>query len=214
MGYIHQHIFSARLDMEVDGPGNTVVEANSIAPPPGPDNPHGNAFYVEETVLASELAARRNANFDTMRFWKVINPKAKNWLGNPTGYRLESKSPVRPFLHPDGPSGRRSGFIRHQLWVTPFAPGERYPAGEFVSQSTGDDGLPAWTDKDRPVENADIVLWHSFGLHHPVRMEDHPVQPCIACGFTLVPDGFFDQNPVIDLPPATNKASCCASKAA
>ena len=212
-GYIHQHIFNARLDMEVDGPRNTVVESNTLAPPPGPDNPHGNAFFVEDTVLASELAARRNVNFDTMRYWKVINSELRNAVGNPTGYRLESRSPVRPFLHPDGPSGRRSAFIEHQLWVTPYRSDERYPAGEFVSQSTGDDGLPAWTVQDRPVQDAEIVLWHNFGLHHPVRPEDHPVQPCIACGFTLVPDGFFDRNPIIDLPPAMNQSSCCASMA-
>ena len=210
MGYVHQHIFSARLDMEVDGPGNTVVEGNTIAVPPGPENPYGNAFYVEETALASELAARRDGNFNTMRYWKVINPGARNWLDRPTGYRLDAKSPVRPFLRPDSPSGRRSAFIHHQLWVTPFDESERYPAGEFVSQSSGDDGLLAWTAKDRAIENADITLWHSFGLHHPVRPEDHPVQPCITCGFALMPDGFFDQNPVIDLPPMINVASCCA----
>ena len=61
VGHIHQHVFSARLDMEVDGPDNTVVECDTVAPPPGPDNPYGNAFYVAETVLRTELAARRDA---------------------------------------------------------------------------------------------------------------------------------------------------------
>ncbi len=212
VGHIHQHIFSARLDMEVDGPNNTVVECDTIAPPPGPDNPYGNAFFVEETVLETELRAQRDFDYDKMRYWKVINPETKNWLGRPTGYKLEAKSPVRPFTHPDSPSGRRSGFIQHQVWVTPFSADERYPAGEFVNQSTGKDGLPAWTARDRPIENTDIVLWHSFGLHHLPRPEDHPVQPCVVCGFTLAPVGFFDQNPVIDLPPQVNKASCCAHK--
>jgi len=74
----------------------------------------------------------------------------------------------------------------------------------------GGDGLPAWTARDRTVENTDIVLWHSFGLHHLPRPEDHPVQPCVVCGFKLLPYGFFDQNPVIDLPRTTNaKSSCC-----
>jgi len=114
--------------------------------------------------------------------------------------------------------GRRGAFIRHQLWVTPFDAEERYPAGAFVNQSRGEDGLPTWTARDRSVENTDIVLWHSFGLHHLQRPEDHPVQPCVVCGFRLMPVGFFDQNPVIDLPRETNAASraaagpasCCA----
>ncbi len=214
VGHIHQHIFSARLDMEVDGPDNSIVECDTVAPPPGPDNPYGNAFYVEENVLASEQKAVRDSDFDRMRSWKVINPGVTNWLGQPTAYRLEAKSPVRPFTHPDSPSGRRSRFIQHQLWITRFAPDERYPAGEFVNQSTGDDGLPAWIAKDRPLVNTDIVLWHSFGVHHVPRPEDHPVQPCVVCGFTLAPAGFFDQNPVIDLPPQSNKASCCTHSAA
>ncbi len=210
VGHIHQHLFSARLDVEIDGPTNTVVECDTIAPPPGPENPYGNAFLLEETVLPTEARAQRNVDFDRMRYWKVINRQAKNWLGRPTGYKLEARSPVKPFTHPNSPSGRRSRFIQHQLWVTPFDPAERFPAGEFVNQSTGDDGIATWTRKDRPIEDTDIVLWHTFGLHHPPRPEDHPVQPCVVCGFTLAPIGFFDQNPVIDLPSQTNEASCCA----
>lgn len=210
LGHIHQHVFCARLDMEVDGPDNTVVECDTIAPPPGPENPHGNAFYVEERPLTHEAGAQRNVDFSRMRFWKVINPNRRNWVGTHPGYKLEAGSAVQPFTHPDSPSGRRGRFIQHQLWVTKFHPEERFPAGEFVNQSTGDDGLPAWTAQDRGVANTDIVLWHSFGLHHLPRPEDHPVQPCVVCGFKLMPVGFFDQNPVIDLPRTTNRASCCA----
>jgi primary-amine oxidase len=37
------------------------------------------------------------------------------------------------------------------------------------------------------------------------------VQPCISTGFKLVPHGFFDGNPCIDLPAEVNEASCCAN---
>ena len=106
-----------------------------------------------------------------MRYWKVINPGTRNWVGKPTGFKLESGSPVRAFIAPDSPSGRRARFVQHQLWVTPFDADERYPAGEFVNQSTGDDGIATWTAKDRAIENTDIVLWHTFGLHHLPRPE-------------------------------------------
>jgi primary-amine oxidase len=212
VGHIHQHVFSARLDMEVDGPNNTVTECDTIAMPAGPDNPYGNAYYVQETPLKTELQAQRDFDFAKMRYWRIINPNTKNWVGTPTGYRLEARSPVQPFTHPDSPSGIRGLFQQHQLWVTPYAASERYPAGEFVNQSTGDDGLPAWTAKDRSIENTDVVLWHSFGIHHLPRPEDHPVQNCVTCGFTLMPSGFFDQNPVIDLPREKNAASCCHGK--
>jgi primary-amine oxidase len=204
--------------MEVDGPDNTVVECDTIAPPIGPENPYGNAFYVRERPLVTELAARRNVDFARMRYWKIVNAGRRNWVGTPTGYKLEAGSAVTAFTHPESPSGRRGRFIQHQIWVTKFDPEQRFPAGEFVNQSRGDDGIEAWTAADRAIENTDIVVWHSFGLHHLPRPEDHPVQPCVVCGFKLVPLGFFDQNPVIDLPPTINSASrdadsaksCCA----
>ena len=210
VGHIHQHVFCARLDMEVDGPDNTVIECDTQAPPMGPDNPYGNAFFVEERALATERAACRNVDFARQRYWKVVNPNVLNWVGEPVGYKLEAGSAVQPYTHPDSPSGKRGRFIQHQLWVTAFDAEERYPTGEFVNQSTGDDGIDVWTARDRNVENVDIVLWHSFGLHHLPRPEDHPVQSCVVCGFKLMPHGFFDQNPVIDLPRARNEASCCA----
>lgn len=213
VGHIHQHIFSARLDMEVDGPNNTVTECDTIAIPMGPENPYGNAYYVEERPLNTELQARRDWDFSKMRYWRITNPNTTNWVGKPTAYKLEARSPVQPFTHPDSPSGKRGRFLQHQLWVTRFDASERYPAGEFVNQSTGDDGVEVWTAKDRPIENTDVVIWHSFGVHHLPRPEDHPVQSCVMCGFTLAPSGFFDQNPVIDLPRTKNTASCCAHAA-
>lgn len=210
VGYIHQHIFCARLDMEVDGPTNTVLEVDTEALPAGPENPYGNAFFQAERPLKREREARRDVDFARMRYWKIVNPGKMNWVGKPTGYRLEVHSPVHPFTHPDSPSGRRGRFIKHQLWVTAYNPQERFPAGEFVNQSDGSDGLERWMSADRPIENTDIVLWHSFGLHHLPRPEDHPVQPCMSCGFTLMPTGFFDQNPAIDLPPNVETESCSA----
>ncbi|MFO1038964.1 MAG: primary-amine oxidase [Geminicoccaceae bacterium] len=216
VGHIHQHIFCARLDVEIDGPKNSVVECDTLVDPVGsPDNPYGNAFYVEQRLLKTEQEAQRDVNFDTMRYWKIVNPGQLNWVGTPVGYKLEAGSAVKPFTHPNSPSGKRGRFIQHQVWVTPYDRSERFPSGEFVNQSDGSDGIETWMRADRPIVDTDIVVWHSFGLHHLPRPEDHPVQPCVVCGFKLLPLGFFDQNPVIDLPPERNAASkrhgdsCC-----
>ena len=53
-GPIHQHFFNVRMDMMVDGPDNSVYEVNTVADPPGPANPHHNAFHTEATLLRSE----------------------------------------------------------------------------------------------------------------------------------------------------------------
>ncbi|HSO76584.1 MAG TPA: tyramine oxidase, partial [Blastocatellia bacterium] len=47
----HQHIFNFRLDMDVDGSPNNVVELNTRATPAGPANPHNNSFTMTETTL-------------------------------------------------------------------------------------------------------------------------------------------------------------------
>jgi primary-amine oxidase len=214
-GQIHQHAFCARIDLTIDGDLNSVVECNTYTEE-DENNPYGNAFCMQETLLDTEQAGCRRANPATQRYWKVINPNKLNQVGRPVGYKLEPAHALTQFVKPDSPSGARAGFMRNHLWVTAYDPDERYPAGEFVNHSTGAGGLTDMIAADRPVANADIVLWHVFGLHHVPRPEDFPVQPVSTCGFKLMPAGFFDENPAIDLPPEVNHASkraahaCCA----
>lgn len=114
---------------------------------------------------------------------------------------------------PDCAVTARGEFATKHLWVTAHDDAERWPAGEFTVQSAGGDGLPAWVAADRPLVDADIVLWHCFGVVHVPRPEDFPVMPCEMTGFALKPDGFFTGNPAVDLPPESNAASkqCCSS---
>lgn len=205
---IHQHIFCARLDMAVDGGGNSLVEVNSYAEPMGPANKFGNGFYAEETTLKTE--GGRKADASTHRTWRIVNPNKKNAVGKPVGYRLHATDCVTPFLNENGPSGIRSNFIRNHVWVTPFNEDERYPAGEYVCNSDGSDGLAEIVKQNRPVDNTDIVVWHNFGLHHVVRPEDFPVQPCMSAGFKLMPSGFFNLNPSNDVAETMNHASVLA----
>jgi primary-amine oxidase len=217
-GHIHQHAFCARLEMAVDGSGNSVVECNTIAEEDEAKNPYGNAFYQTETVLTRELEACRRANPETQRYWKVINPNKTNHTGKPVGYKIYPENVLTSYLKPSSPSGIRSAFTQNHLWVTKYDPEERYPAGEYMNHSSGAGGVSDFVKQDRSLENTDLVLWHVFGVHHQPRTEDFPVQPCITAGFKLMPSGFFDQNPGIDVAPGVNKASklaggpsCCGS---
>ena len=85
--------------------------------------------------------------------------------------------------------------------MTPFDPEERFPAGEYPNQNPGGDGLPRWTKADRELSDRDLVVWYTFGQTHIPRLEDWPVMPVVSVGFMLRPDGFFDRNPALDLPP-------------
>jgi primary-amine oxidase len=205
--HVHQHVFSFRFDMTVDGERNSVSEVNFSALPMGPDNRHGNAIGIDEIKFASEREAQRVIDLAASRYWRVTNPNVKNALGEPVGYKLVPGVNALPFLHPDSPVGKRASFMFKHFWATRFAPHELYPAGQFPNQHQGGDGLPAWTAADRPLDNENIVVWYTLNYHHLPRPEDWPVQPCVYAGFHWMPSGFFDANPSLDVPSPT--AKCC-----
>jgi primary-amine oxidase len=205
---LHQHIFAARLVTTVDGNNNSVYEVDTLGIPTGPENPHGNAFVAQETLLATEKEAKRKANSSSARFWRVINPSKKNRLGRPVGYRLVPGENSAPMVQPDAAVMRRAGFIANHLWVTPYSAQERYAAGEYPNQHPTGDGLPLWTRANRNVENAELTLWYVFAHNHVPRTEDWPVMPAAMIGFQFRPDGFFERSPAMDVPPPPAKTCC------
>ena len=207
--HVHQHVFSFRFDMAVDGERNSITEVNFAAAPTGRDNPHGNAVQITETKLTRESEAQRTIDLGTSRYWRVINAEVPNALGQPVGYRLVPGANALPFLAPDSPVGKRAGFMFKHVWATPYSPSERYPAGQYPNQHRGGDGLPQWTTANRSIDNERLVVWYTLNYHHLPRPEDWPVQPCVYANFHWMPSGFFDFNPALDVPSATPAAACC-----
>ncbi len=199
---IHQHFIVARLDMEVDGPENTVVMSETAQLPIGPDDPHGLGLTQRSVPLRTEAEGKQDFCWETQRGWKITNPGRLNAVGSPVAYKLVPGAAVPPMLDRSSPVFRRAQVLGHTLWVTPYHPEERWPCGEFVNQSATDEGLPVWTGADRSIENTDVVLWYVFGIHHVPRVEDWPVMPADTVSFWLKPTGFFDHNPALDVAPA------------
>jgi len=200
---IHQHLFCARFDMEVDGPANTAYRVDVEADPPGPDNPFDNAFRAVSTRLETEQQAIDVVDAAKARTWRVVNEGATNRFGQPTGYKLLPADTATLFPIHARVAGR-AGFATQNMWVTPSSDSERFPAGDHVTQSEPENqGLPTWTAADRPIADTDIVVWHVFGLTHAARPEDFPVMPTEYARCTWVPFGFFDRNPALDIPPGT-----------
>jgi len=197
---IHQHLFCARLDPAVDGPVNEVHEVSFAGEAPGPDNPLGNAIRRRVDRLDSEAAAKRDVDAASSRHWRLVNPERTNALGQPVAYKLVPGPTPTLLAHSDSSIGRRAGFARHNLWVTPYRPDEKRPAGDYPNQHIGGAGLPEWSSADRSLVGSEIVVWHTFGVTHSPRPEDWPVMPVEYCGFHLVASGFFDRNPALDVP--------------
>jgi primary-amine oxidase len=197
----HQHLFNVRLDLDIDGPDNSVYETNVGSTEAGAHNPNHNGITATSTLLATEHAAQRDIDPAASRSWRIVNESSRNALGQPVSYKLLPGSTPTLYARPESMVHQRATFATHNLWVTPLADDERRAAGEYPSQSGGGDGLPAWTAADRPVADTDVVLWYTFGVTHLVRPEDWPVMPVERTGFSLVPFGFFDRNPALDVPP-------------
>lgn len=199
----HQHLFSARLDMTVDGVANTVDEVQLQRVPIGPENPYGNAFTRSRHRITDERDAARMADPLTGRHWVVGSTERVNRLGNPTTYALYPQGLPVLAADPAASIASRAAFATRHLWVTRYDPAERYAAGDLPNQHPGGAGLPAYSAAGRDLDGTDVVLWHTFGVTHFPRPEDWPIMPVDRCGFTLKPIGFFDRNPTLDVPSST-----------
>jgi len=194
----HQHFFVFRLDMDVDGGDNNgVMEMNSKAVPAGPSNPYGNAFVVEHTHFMNEREAQRSVNMESSRCWHIMNNNVHNALGQHTGYMLMPGGQAAPFAPPGTVLRNKAGFLDHQFWVTRYNEEEEYPAGRYPASNKVYDGIKQWTSKNRAIGNNDIVCWYVAGITHIVRPEEWPVMPCHHLGFSLMPFGFFSENPTL-----------------
>ena len=164
-------------------------------------------FQSVSTHLKTEHEAKRDISPATSRVWKVVNPQKKNGMGLPVAYKLLPGNTPKMLARDDSPPAKRASFGKHNLWGTPFNDGEYAAGGANSVMHSGEGGLEDITSGDRDISNCDLVTWYTFGVTHVPRPEDWPVMPVEYCGFHLIPVGFFDENPTINLPP-----SCSSDK--
>ena len=181
----HQHILCARLDLDIDGEQNSVLEVESFAHPQGDKNPYGGAYETRETLLSKEKDSQRVIDPFSGRYWKIVNQQVKNHMDHPVGYKLIPGHTTFPLALPESTIGKKAGFMYKHLWVTKNSDSEKYPAGDYPFQHPGGAGLPEWTKANRNIENEDVVLWYVFATNHIPRTEDWPVMPVEKTGFHL-----------------------------
>ncbi|MBD2512905.1 primary-amine oxidase [Nostoc muscorum FACHB-395] len=199
-GVNHQHFFNYRLDFDVDGQANSVMEMNVKALPMDEKNPLGNAIAITETPLTKETAAVRDLDMKSSREWMIVSADKKNSLGAAPGYMLMPGGNSMFFPVEGSKIRQRAEFATHHVWATKYKPAELYAGGDYPNQTQPGQGLPKYIADDEPLIGEDIVLWYTMGVTHIPRSEDWPVMPVHRVGFKLVPRGFFSRNPAINLP--------------
>ena len=196
----HQHWFNLRLDFDVDGPDNAVVENNVrrlAGPASGASASQGPYFTRERRVLSTALEARRDADDGASRTWTIFNPDSRGKTGRPAGYEVVPQgntATVYPLSREKGPAS----FTFHHLWVTPYRDGQLFAGGRYPNQPD-----PAYADTLYHYANADsiygrdIVVWYSLGETHVPRPEDYPLMDDATLSVLFRPDGFFERNPAL-----------------
>ena len=87
------------------------------------------------TVIGSEAESARDASWATQRTWSVTNPDRTNAHGDPVAYKIIPTAAIPTLLDPASPVYQRAPVIGHTLWVTAYDDAERWPAGDYPTQS-------------------------------------------------------------------------------
>jgi primary-amine oxidase len=199
-GINHDHFFSIRLDLDIDGTPNRFVRDKLVPRRQGDDTPRTSIWKTLRDVAETDSAAKFRLNYEKPSLWRVESSTNKNDLGYSTSYAFKPAGNARPLVDEDDPAIQRAQFVQYHMWVTPYERTELWAGGHFPNQSAPGQGLPAWTANDRNVADTDIVLWYTLGFHHVPSAEDWPVYNLGWSQVTIRPYNYFDRNPAMDLP--------------
>ena len=199
LGPSHYHTACLRLDFDIDGQSNRVIENElKLLPVNAKDNACGNVFVETERVLKNEKCAIRDHNFKKSRSWSIINNNSTTDIGNPHGYKL-IPFPMTPLVNPKSRIGKRSEYIQHNLFVTRYSDHQLTPMGMFPVEKSRDEGLKIYSKKNRNLVDKDIVVWYCTGFSHPPSQDQYPVLNSEVVRVLITPENFFDENPALDI---------------
>ena len=172
---VHQHIFSLRIDPQIDGSlANRVVYDETFPMPASDLNPHGSGYTVSHRTIKEsggyDLDITRNRTF-RIESSSSLNPVNQK----PISYKIAAPDFQKALSSKDSYNYRRAEFADHNLYVTRYRDGELFSGGWYTNQSRGGTGVRSWADRHDHVEDQDIVLYLQFGMNHVPRIEDFPV---------------------------------------
>jgi primary-amine oxidase len=208
VGGNHQHWFSLRLDFDIEGANNAVLESNleRVSGQPQSDAQGERRYFTSShTVFGKAVEAARDMNEETARTWTIYNPSSMQRTGRRSGYAVVPMENTAT-VFPSSRASEAVGFTLHPFWVTPYRDGQLYASGAYPNQAKADyaDTLYHYANQDS-IYDRDIVVWYSMGMTHFPRPEDYPIMSNAKLSVLFRPVGFFERNPALGLGQVHNK---------
>ena len=191
----HQHFFNFRIDFDVDGTSNRMVEVDTMPM----SHPLRNAFHMHHNVARERAGSRRERTGHALLDGREPH-EARMSSVEPTAYMLKPGDTTVPYSSSNYVPLQRAAFAQHPLWVTRYKQEELYAAGNYPNQGEAGEGLRPTRAHPRTSRTVISSPGSRPGLHTTRRTEHYPVLRTHLIGFEFHPMGFFDTNPSLDAP--------------
>ncbi len=187
----HTHNYWFRLDFDLDGPMNDVVEVVDFPQKELFLNVAGQGVLHQEwtEIVRTDVVTETTSVMspENYRVWRVRDDVSVNADGHPISYRLD---PTTQIIY----RGTDDEFwATADLYITDFDACERLLVNNPTTDGCAANVVEYITDTQTIT---DPVLWYSASFHHWARNEDEPYMPIHWEGFHLVPHDWTAENEI------------------
>ncbi|KAJ3110561.1 hypothetical protein HDU96_006482 [Phlyctochytrium bullatum] len=200
MGSVHDHIMNYKIDLDVAGLRNSFQHTEVTT-----ERPTFQWLQIGQTLVQKKLThtiepvefGYEEMGPDLMStVWKFINSDVKNRWGNPKGYRIMAKSPMKSQLRGNTLSLQLANWAKYFIAVTRRKDDEQ-SASDIFNQN-----LPQnspfnfdWILNRETIVQEDLVAWVNLGHTHVPRAEDAPLTTTSASrgSILITPFNYFDE---------------------
>ncbi len=177
----HTHNYYWRLDFDIDGLANDLVEEIEFVREDG-----GRKLAIDVEPITEE--AGRSVNPQSMRSWRIRDTVSVNTEGHAISYHLDPIQVGHQFI---GPSFEP--WTYNDLYVTAVRPCERFTSHNPAVSGCASDVTQFINGEN--VNGADVVVWYGISFHHLPRDEDESDMPVHWDGFQILPRDWIAQSP-------------------